>query len=197
MDAVSEARTTEIRAIILSRYTRRHVSSLYNVFTSQKVKELWIPYPSNADDYYKTVPIVEYAERYGVAVRVYHDGETLSVFEDTEITLNSYKIKRSATAISLISIETSKERLVYCSPAFNETSEEEIHEINRILADSDYIIFGNKGPKTKTDYSIPSTNKASLIAFSDETRAAYYSENSKRPISYSLVTDHCKFCLND
>jgi len=197
LDAVSEARSTEIRAIILSRYTRRHVSSLYNVFTSQKVKELWIPYPSNDDDYYKMVRIVEYAERYGVAVRVYRDGETLCVFEDTQITLHSYKIDRSETTISLISIDTLKERLVYCSPAFNETSKEEAEEINRILADTDYIIFGNKGPKTKTDYSIPSDNKATLIAFSDETRAAYYTESSERPISYSLVTDHCKFCLED
>ena len=197
LDAVSEARSTEIRAIILSRYTRRHVSSLYNVFTSQKVKELWIPYPSNDEDYYKMVRIVEYAERYGVSVRVYRDGETLYAFEDTQITLYSYKIERSATAISLISIDTQKERLVYCSPAFNETSKEEVEEINRIISESDYIIFGNKGPKTKTDYSIPSENKASLIAFSDEIRAAYYTESSERPISYSLVTEHCKFCLND
>ncbi|MBR3686052.1 MAG: ComEC/Rec2 family competence protein [Clostridia bacterium] len=196
-DAVSEARSTEIRAIILSRYTRRHVSSLYNVFTNRKVKELWIPYPSNDDDYYKMVRIVEYAERYGVAIRVYRDGETLCIFEDTHITLRSYKIDRSVTAISLVSIDTPKERLVYCSPAFNETEEESIEEINGILADADYIIFGNKGPKTKTDYSIPSDNKATLIAFSDETRAAYYKESSERPISYSLVTDHCKFCLND
>jgi len=197
LDAISEARSTEIRAIILSRYTRKHVSSLYNVFTNQKVKELWIPYPLNEDDYYKMVRIVEYAEKYGVGVRVYLDGETLCIFEDTQITLHSYKINRSVTAISLISINTPRDRLVYCSPAFNETSIDDIEEINRILADADYIIFGNKGPKTKTDYSIPADNKASLIAFSDEIRAAYYTEISNRSISYSLVTDHCKFCLED
>ena len=196
-DAIDAARSTEIRAIILSRYTRRHVSSLYNMFTSERVKELWIPYPSNDEDYYKMVRIVEYAERYGVDVRVYRDGEALCIFEDTQITLRSYQIDRSVTAISLITIDTPNERLVYCSPAFNETSEEQAEEINGILAASDYIIFGNKGPKTKTDYSIPSENKASLIVFSDETRVAYYTESSKRPISYSIVTDGCKFSLND
>lgn len=196
-DAISEARSTEIRAIILSRYANRHVSSLYNMFTSKKVKELWIPYPSNDDDYYKMVRIVEYAQRYGIAVRVYRDGETLYAFDDTQITLHSYKIDRSATSISLISIDTPNQRLVYCSPAFNETSEDQAEEINSVLSESDYIIFGNKGPKTKTDYSIPSENKASLVVFSDETRVAYYTENSERPISYSIVTEGCKFCLND
>jgi hypothetical protein len=196
-DAVSEARSTEIRAIVLSRYTRRHISSLYNIFTTEKVRELWIPYPYNAEDYYKMALIVEYAEQYGVAVRVYQDGEVLHIFEDTELTLHSYHIERSVTAISLISIETPKERLVYCSPAFNETRPEQVEEISQILSGSDYIIFGNKGPKTKTEYSIPPENKVSLIAFSDEMRAAYYIESSKRPISYSLVGENCRFCLND
>ena len=197
LDAINEARSTEIRAIIISKYANRHISSLYYMFTSQKVKELWLPYPDNDDDYYKMVRIVEYAEKYGVDVFVFRDGETLHAFGDTEITLYSYSIERSATPISLITVKTPEKQLVYCAPAFNETTDEEREQIDQILSESDYIIFGGRGPKTKTVYSIPSENKVSLIAFSDKTRVAYYSEKSERAITYSIIDDRCKFCLND
>jgi hypothetical protein len=197
LDAVDDARSTEIRAIIISKYANRHISSLYYMFTSQKVKELWVPYPDNDDDYYKMVLIVEYAEKYGVEVFIYRDGETLRTFENTEITLYSYSIERSAAPVSVITVKTPEKQLVYCSPAFNETTDEEREKIDQILSESNYVIFGSRGPKTKTVYSIPSENRVSLIAFSDKTRVAYYNEQSDRAITYSIIDDRCKFCLND
>lgn len=197
LDSVNEARSTEIRAIIISKYANRHISSLYYMFTGQKVYELWLPYPETDDDYYKMVQIVEYAQRYGVDVFVYRDGETLRTFGNTEITLYSYSIERSVTPISLITVKTPEKQLVYCSPAFNETTGEEREQIDDILSKSNYVIFGSRGPKTKTTYSIPSENKVALIAFSDKTRVAYYTESSERAIAYSIIDDRCQFCLND
>ena len=167
------------------------------MFTGQKVYELWLPYPETDDDYYKMVQIVEYAQRYGVDVFVYRDGETLRAFGNTEITLYSYSIKRSVTPISLITVKTPEKQLAYCSPAFNETTGEEREQIDDILSKSNYVIFGSRGPKTKTTYSIPSENKVALIAFSDKTRVAYYTESSERAIAYSIIDDRCQFCLND
>lgn len=192
---VYDGRATEIKAIILTRYTRAHSGTLYDVFSNEKVRELWIPEPKNQDDYHKMVPIVSLAESFGVDVYMYEDGEGLYVFNYTNIKVFHYYLERSVVPVSVVSVSTRSKRLLYCAPGFNEC--EEAEEINKLLSKSEYVIFGNCGPKTKTAYSVPESNEADIIVFSDKIRAAYFEANGTDNPMLVYVPDSCRILLQE
>ena len=195
LDALYSERATEIKSIVLTKYATIHSSSLYEMFTSEKVRELWIPYPDTQDNYYKMLFVSELAERYGVDVRVYRYGERLYIFEDTTIVINNYYIDRSVRPISLVLVSTRGDKLTYCSPAFNEC--DEVEDIYRELNNSEFIIFGNAGPKSKTYYSIPQNDVTEVVAFSDDIRVSYFKDNGVTQAEYYKVPDVCKFRLEE
>ena len=187
LDAVFESRATEIEAVILTRYTNSHSAALSKLFTSELVRELWIPYPETQDDYYKMSPIIDVAEKSGVTVKIYDDETDLVAFTYINIRAMSDKISRSSVPISCISINSRSERLTYVAPAFNEG--EQSAGIEKLLARSDYIVFGNRGPKTKKAYTIPENSRAEVIAFADGVRAAYFEEQDDIDALYVLVPE--------
>ena len=193
LDAVYEARATEIDAILLTRYSYLHNAHLSGLFQSEKVRRLWLPYPENEDEYYKMAPLKEMAEREGVEVCVYRSGEELVLFDS--VYLNSYRtsINRSSVPISIVTVKHQTKRLTYYSPAFNEA--ELTEEIINTLESSEFLIFGNRGPITKTDYTIPTDNDAELIVFADETRAAYFRNDGIINTAYALVPDKIRIKL--
>jgi hypothetical protein len=151
------------------------------------VRELWIPYPETQDDYYKMSPIIEVAEKSGVTVKIYDDETDLVAFTYINIRAMSDKISRSSVPISCISINSRSERLTYVAPAFNEG--EQFAGVEKLLARSDYIVFGNRGPKTKKAYTIPENSRAEVIAFADGVRAAYFEEQDDLDALYVLVPE--------
>ncbi len=195
LDALYSERATEIKSIVLTKYATIHSSSLYEVFTSEKVRELWVPYPDTRDNYYKMLSVRELAERYGVDVRVYKYGERLYIFEHTTIVINNYYIDRSVRPISLVSVTTRNDRLTYCSPAFNECDATD--DIYAEFDKSEFIIFGDSGPKSKTYYSIPDNDITEVVAFSDDIRVSYFKENGRIGAEYYKVPNVCKFRLEE
>ena len=195
LDALYSERATEIKSIVLTKYATIHSSSLYEMFTSEKVREVWVPYPDTQDDYYKMLFVSELAERYGVEVRVYEYGESLCVFENTTIAINNYHIDRSVRPISLVSVATDNDRLTYCSPAFNECDGRD--DVYAEFEKSEFIIFGNAGPKSKTYYSIPNSDVTEVVAFSDDIRVSYFQGNVMNNAEYYRVSDVCRFRLEE
>jgi ComEC/Rec2-related protein len=192
---VGNARATEIRAIFLTRYSHAHNATLFDVFASEKVREIWVPYPQNEDEFYKMQNLYEVAEKYGVDAFVYNDGVGVQILDKTVIDLYRNNIDRSAVPISLISIRTVSERLVYASPAFNESDIADRAET--FFAKSKYAIFGNKGPKTKTHYTIVNGDRLEAIAFADEIRLAMFDgEQYYQDVGFFTVTDVMQFYLD-
>lgn len=166
LDEIYCSRATEIKAIMLTGYTYLHSSTYYDLFASEIVREIWLPYPKNKDEYSKMNKIYEVAEKYGVKAYVYRDGEVLKAFNNTKLYVLQDTIKRSSVPITLMSISTSNDSLVYSSPAFNEC--ELINSAEQLFDSADYIIFGHKGPKVKSEYSIESNLKVEAIVFSNQ-----------------------------
>ena len=193
--SVYEARATEIKAIVLTRYTRAHSGTLYGVFSSQKVRELWLPIPTSRDDYHKMTPLVSLADRFGVDVYIYEDKESLHIFDYTDVKVSHCYIERSAVPISTVSIATRSERFLYCAPGFNES--ENVETTNQLLANSDYVLFGNCGPKTKRPYSLPENNEARYIIFSDKTRVAYFDSKNAEDATFVYVSDRCSINIRE
>ena len=190
LNEVYASRATEISAVILTHYENTYPSSLQKLFSTQKVRQLWLPVPQNEADYYKMLPIIEKARLEDVALFTYDVGSTLSAFSFVNIDLQIDNISRSKEEIVLISIYGRRDRLTYASPAFNESSLNDIASF--YFGRSDYVVFGNKGAKTFTDYSIPDGSRVRAIAFADDIRAAYF-DTPDFDVEYFTVPDKIDF----
>ena len=192
-DEVYNARATEIKSVILTHYENSYTSSLLKLFTKHKVRELWLPKPTNQEDYSKMLPIVDIASAEGVKVKVYDIGSDLTAFTYLNIQVDTDYIERSKEEIVLISINSRGERLTYASPAFNESDLFDI--ANQHFTKSDYIVFGNKGAKTKTTYSIPKDNRVKAIAFADDVNVAYFNNQDGYDALCFLVPEKIDFYI--
>ena len=191
---VSLARATEIKAVLLTKYSRSHSASLYDVFTSQMVRELWLPYPETESEYHLMAPLITLAEKYGVQSYVYRRSDNLEAFEFTLIRSESFNIDRSSVPTIVVTIKTRNEKLTYCGSAFNECNE--VEEINKHLKTSDYVIFGTVGPKVKTSFCLPDDCDAHTLIFGDKLHTAYYTESDHKPTAY-LVEDTCYIYIKE
>lgn len=192
LDSVYSARATEIKAVILTKYYRATPSTLLTLFSSNMVRELWIPKPTNTDEYNKMLPLIPVAEKCGVKVYVYSEGEELIAFSGIKINILRSRIERSTVPIIAININAENKNLLYCSSGFNECGSD---ILNGYVADADYIIFGNVGPKVKETYSLPQKNTADLIVFADKTHAAYFKSNKTDHATFALVDGACNVRL--
>ena len=194
LDEVYETRATEINVIMLTRYTNQHISTLLDVFEKNRVREIWLPNPTNEDDYSKMERIYEFAINNGVEVYTYDIGDSLYAFEHTVIEHISDYIDRSVVPVSVITVFTGSEQLTYASPALNES--DIVEEAEFYFSKSKYIIFGNRGPKTKTEYTIQNADKVRSIAFADDIRAGYFTHPERSLASYYLVPEEMEFYLD-
>jgi ComEC/Rec2-related protein len=185
LDELREMRATEIKAIMLTRYTHQHNATLYRVFRNYKVRSIWLPYPQNIDDYYKMETLYKFADDNNVSVYVYRDGETLMPFEHTHIEHSSEYIERSQVPIDLISVYTGRERLTYVSPAFNESVLYE--EAEFAFSKSQYVVIGSRGPQNKIPYTISNINRLETVTFANEENAAYFTEPKFSFTAYYIV----------
>lgn len=194
LDEIYESRATEINVIMLTRYTNQHISTLLDVFEKNRVRELWVPVPENDDDYSKLERIYSFAVDNGVEVYTYNSGESLYVFEHTAIEhINDY-IDRSVVPISLITVFTGSEQLTYASPAFNES--DIVEEAEFYFSKSKHIIFGNRGPKTKTEYTVENSGRVRTVVFADNIRAGYFIPPEHSFASHYLVPKEMEFYLD-
>ena len=194
LNEVFESRATEIDVIMLTRYTNQHPSTLLDVFENNKVREIWLPLPANDDDYSKMERIYDFASKNGVEAYTYEMGDSLYVFEHTVIEhINDY-IDRSVVPISVLTVFTGSEQLTYASPALNES--DIVEEAEFYFSKSNHIIFGNRGPKTKTEYTIKNAGKVRTVAFADDTRAGYFIPPERSLASYYLVPEEMEFYLD-
>jgi len=185
LDEIYEARATEIKAIVLTRYTNAHVATLYQVFAENKVRSIWCAYPSNSDEQTMLERIYEFAKANNVDIYVYKEGERLQPLEEVYVEHTRDYIDRSVVPIDLISIYSSKERLTYVSPAFNES---ELHKkAEYYFQKSKHVIFGNRGPNTKTRFEITNMDKIKTVTFASETLAGYFIEPEFSFASYYIV----------
>ena len=181
LNQITDHRATEIQALVLTKCTNSHPSTLINLFSNSMIREIWIPYPTTEDDYYRTVPILDIAERSGVKAVVYKDGEYLKAFDSVNIEIYRDSIERSAVPVFAVSVNSKGERLLYISPAYNES--ERIDEFNLLLKKSEYVVFGNRGPVTKTSYGLPEGRDTELVIFADKTRAAYFESAEEQDLT--------------
>ncbi len=194
LDEMYETRATEIDVIMLTRYTNQHNATLFYIFETNRVREVWLPTPQNSDEYSKMERLYEYAAQNSVDVFLYDLGDSLYAFEHTTIQhINDY-IDRSTVPVSVLTVFTGKEQLTYAAPALNET--EIVEQAEFYFSKSKHVIFGNRGPKTKTEYTIQNMDKIRSVAFADEIRAGFFIIPERSLASYYVVSEEMEYYLD-
>ena len=194
LEELEEVRATEVKAIILTRYMNSNVATLYQVFQGYRVREIWMPMPSSSDELYLMERLCEFAKANDVKAYVYEYGEAMHIFNTVSIDVQRDYIERSSVPVSLISVSSGSQLVTYASPAFNESELKD--EAEYLFAKSHYIIFGNRGPKTKTAYTVPSEKKLLAIVFAGDTQIAYFNEPEHILASYYKAQKKIEFFLD-
>lgn len=194
LDEIYEARVTEIKAIMLTRYTNQHDATLFSICQSYRIRQFWLPTPTNESDYDKLFRIYVFAQKYGVDVYLYEQSESLYAFGNATIEHTYDYIERSAVPVSLIGIFTGREHMTYASPAFNESEIDELAQYH--FSKSQYVIFGCRGPKTKAEYTIDNIDKVKSVAFADDIRAAHFITPEFSFTSYYMVPGEIEYYLD-
>ena len=146
---------TELSVFMLTHYHSRTSGALVSLLERETVRALWLPRPTDEEDYYLLLACLEKAEAAGVPVSVYTPGETIRVFDQGSLTLETASLRRSVQPVLLVSLdvsdgETGKDRLVYCGSAVFESDLADLAA--ELISSADTVIFGSHGPLFKTPY---------------------------------------------
>ena len=155
---------TEIAALMLTHYHSRTSGALHAILAREQVRRLWLPTPTNEEDYYLLLACLEQAEEAGVPAVLYTTADKLLIFDSCEVTLETAFIKRSVQPVLLLSLDAGQGgHVVYCGSAVFESSLSE--SARRQVSQADTVIFGNHGPLPKASFGeeLPFREDASVI----------------------------------
>ena len=167
---------TEIDALVLTKYTTVHISSLSKSFQSQRIRRLYIPKPENNDDYFRMTAIMECAADNGVIVDFYNENEEICFIEGMSAKIMRETISRSTTPVTMISLKVGEKNLTYLSSSYIESSI--AHDAFDVMEGTDHLIFGGRGPTPKEKYKIQNGFGIKTIIFSSDEIASYYDTSS-------------------
>ena len=166
---------TELSTVILTDYHTSTSGSLLQLCRRETVRALWLPKPTNEDDYFLMLACLEVASLTNTPVSIYHHGQDLTLFGAAEVTVERTEIKRSARPILIITLETPTEKTVICGRSFLE-SDLAIPAFMTI-AESNRVIFSNQGPVLKQAINCALSHEIEEIYLANKTVAAYLDPN--------------------
>ena len=142
---------TEIAAYMMTHYHSRTPSGLLAAVTRECIRELWLPTPTDREEYGTFRACLEIAEREGVPVYLYDCGEALRVFGELTVEMERTEIPRSTQPILLLSVENPcGDRLLYVGAA---TFESPLADTaSGLIGEADTVILGLHGPTVKQDF---------------------------------------------
>lgn len=167
---------SEIEAYIMTDYSTAHISSLSWLFSSEVVREIWLPYPENTDDYYIMTAILKCAQEMRVLARVYRSDDKL-VFGGVNADICKGYIERSDVPYTLIDIESGGAHTVYTSAVYEESDSE---KVSTMVKNADTLIIGARGPKSKYMIRLPNGNTYEQIIVCNAERAVYLDTSTCR-----------------
>lgn len=170
-EEASRRGATELSAVILTDYHSATSGALLQLFRRETVRALWMPKPTNKDDYYLMLSCLEAAALTDVPVTVYDHGKAMTLFGTAELTVERTEIKRSARPVLLISLKTPVEQTVICGRSILE-SDLAIPAL-LAMAESDRVILSNQGPVIKRPMGCTVAPDAEALYLANETVAAY------------------------
>lgn len=192
-NAVRLLNHSEIEAYIMTDYSTAHISSLSWLFSSERVREVWLPYPESEDEYYTMTAILKCAQEKQVLSRVYRADDKL-LFGGVNADISKGYIKRSAVPYTLIDIEYGGTHTLYTSAVYEESESDMVCDM---VKNADTLIIGARGPRSKYLIRLPKDNLSSNIIIGNEQRAVYLDTSTCRGDANIYIADpYIRFLLD-
>lgn len=169
---------TEISALVLTHYHTRHITTFSRNADLFVIRNLYLPFPNNSDEYYIMYSLIDVAKTKGVHVILFDRDQVFSPAENMEILLTTPTyLKRSTHPTFALTVSALGKRVTYVAESAHEAPHL-LSEIDNTLQESDYIILGTHGPKTKTPIANESLYRSEYLFVADEIVFSFLSPES-------------------
>ena len=176
-DEMSKINATKIDSYILTHYTTSHISSLSKAFKKQIVRKLYLPKPRDKDDYFRMISIMGCAKDNGVTVDFFEfDTDNDWILDGLTLNIKRDFIDRSTAPTVMVEMDVGDDRLTYLSSSYAEGNLR-LPAFERMY-ETDFLIFGSRGPTPKQTFKIQNGMNIKEIVFSSKKVAAYYDASS-------------------
>ncbi len=158
--AAEEECATELEVLILTHYHDKYRGSVELLFSSVKVRSLWMPTPTDEDAFRIVRELARIAEEHGVICTLYDMETELRLFGDCSIKVSQSKyLDRSTQPTMTIEFNGKEGKSLYIGSSYL--------EVAKAPNDADTVIFGTHGPNPKLEYSIEFAENAERLIFAD------------------------------
>lgn len=159
---------TELEVLLLTHYHDKYRTSTERLFSSMRVRAVWIPEPDNDTELILAKEIIKIAETHDVSVSIYKYGSKMSVLGACNLTvLCGDKIARSNQVSNALLIENGNSSVLYLGSSYNDVGVDfSFLESNRALP-FEAVIFGTHGPNPQKPMLIDSRLKSKIILFAN------------------------------
>lgn len=173
-DAISLTRErchVEVSALVLTHYHTRHINTFARNADKYVIRNLYLPFPENSDEYYILYSLIDVAKKKDVHVVLFDRNKELSLTKEISLTLTSpVYLKRSTHPTFALTVSAFGSHVSYLA--------ESAHETNLLQKEwqaPDYAILGTHGPKTKVPISYEHVRNAEYLFVFDETVLSFLS----------------------
>lgn len=174
--AAQDAGVTELSAMVLTHYHSRTVGSLTELFDDETVRTLYLPYPTNENEYYLMRACLDAAEHADVPAALYRDGEFVKVLDGVTLCIERSRLARSTHPVLLAEIDTGAEQLTFCGGSVFESALAQAAQ--DAVAESQYVILGSHGPVPREAFDPAFAEDVKWIAFADREVVGYMPRSS-------------------
>lgn len=179
---------TEFNSYVITHYHNYHVNSARKILKKAVVKKLYLPYPQNLDEYYIMSSLINIANEEKVDIEIYDNLAETQISNNVTFTISPrYYLKRSTHPTFYFALKAYDQRYTYFSESLFETKEFE-NTLSNIICQSDFILLGTHGPKTKSDIIFPSVSQnQSIIITNNEIESFFKPSNTNKKIFYNII----------
>ena len=166
---------TEIDTLVLTHYHTRHISTVTEFTSQQKVRRVLLPYPETEDDAWIMLQLAESLGKAGIPCELISDGSVV-ISGGAELKLSPIRrIARSSHPLVSFSVSVDGEAIVYLSSSAWEGDDE---EIKSLVGNASTIVFGSHGPVPKSSFDLTGQcEKALNFVIFEESHAELILDN--------------------
>lgn len=182
---------TEIDSYVITHYHNYHIQTLNRLFGKAIIRKVILPYPQNTDDYYKMSTIIASAQNAGTDVIIYDPLSYVKITSNTTFRFSELGyLKRSTHPTFYFTITAYGDKLLYSAESASEFSDFQ-SRIDNELKDTDFLILGAHGPKTKNSFNFQNYSSPQKIIIGNNEISSFFNS------SYATVSNviYNKICF--
>lgn len=170
VELAAENGATEIRALMMSHYHKKHQSSIQRLLQNETVENLLMPYPQTLEDSQILEELLFICNENGTEPYLYREGDELILLPDVALTPSiPQRLQRSTPPICWLDIRTPDGSVFYLGKSAWEADEGTLGVINELMSMADCVLFGAHGAVEKEYPALDVQTSQRLVFFDRDT----------------------------